>query len=112
MYFITQHLITMTGSTVREPRSPTRTFTSITSPANHAAKVKTVDVYKRQHLSSTFAQGFHHVLLDFRGFDHDSFKMCIRDRDWKKNFVPFAFRKRWSMGSVGTAGIMQKNLLQ
>ena len=32
----------MTGSTVRKPRSPTRTFTSITSPANHAAKVKTV----------------------------------------------------------------------
>ena len=42
MYFITQHPITMTGSTVRKPRSPTRTFTSITSPANHAAKVKTV----------------------------------------------------------------------
>ena len=42
MYFITQHPITMTGSTVRKPRSPTRTFASITSPANHAAKVKTV----------------------------------------------------------------------
>ena len=32
------------------------------------------------HLSSTFAQGFHHVLLDFRGFDHDSFKLGFRNR--------------------------------
>ena len=42
LILLTQHPITMTGSTVRKPRSPTRTFTSITSPANHAAKVKTV----------------------------------------------------------------------
>ena len=32
------------------------------------------------HLSSTFAQGFHHVLLDLRGFDHDSFKLGFRNR--------------------------------
>ena len=32
------------------------------------------------HLSSTFAQGFHHVLLDLRWFDHDSFKLGFRNR--------------------------------
>ena len=54
-------------------------------PANYMALNESDIVHRgvnrtAMHLSSTFAQGFHHVLLDFRGFDHDSFKLGFRNR--------------------------------